>query len=667
LNLGFPICPKAGKPVFSPSVSHDPIERSCAQPSAYVTDRLTDWQALPCYDFPREVHLMGRRLLFFLLLLLLSTSATAADRGWTQVQSAHFTVLTDTGEKQGREIALRFEQMRAVFGSLFHKTKVNIPVPLEIVAFRNQSEFRNYAPMWKGRPVQLSGFFQGSEDRNFIALDMSTSDPYPIVYHEYAHLLLHGNFPTMPVWFDEGFAEFFSTLKVADKTVEFGTPPRSAYYILQNTRWMPVVALFGVRHDSAEYNERDKNNILYAQSWLVVHYLMVNEKVMETARYLQMTQIEKKPVAEAIKAAFGVDPSIFDKQLHDYFNGQGKYFRAPTPQMDPAQYVSRKIDDLSAQATLADLHAHSIDHADQAEKEFEAILQQDVGNATANRGLGYIYLRKGEFDKAGQLFKRAALKNPQDAQLHYLTALLMNREAMKNGAPPDNAEEMKQELQQAIALDPTLADAYNLLAFAQTSEGKYEDAIVSQKKAIELNPSLEIYQSNLARVYLQAQRWDDAQAILARLVQSSDPLLRQNAQQNLAALEANKDMAARIARDREIRKDDITDPRWLPKKETDTASAPPGEDDTPKLDVRKVLYLRGRLQSVDCSADPVAVLSVRTPQKLMKLRTDNYKKLLVMGADEFSCNWRDKKVLVNYKPGGKFDGDLVTVELQEGN
>jgi hypothetical protein len=39
----------------------------------------------------------------------------------------------------------------------------------------------------------------------------------------------------------------------------------------------------------------------------------------------------------------------------------------------------------------------------------------------------------------------------------------------------------------------------------------------------------------------------------------------------------------------------------------------------------------------------------------------------VMGADEFSCNWRDKKVLVNYKPGGKSDGDVVTVELQEGN
>jgi tetratricopeptide (TPR) repeat protein len=225
---------------------------------------------------------------------------------------------------------------------------------------------------------------------------------------------------------------------------------------------------------------------------------------------------------------------------------------------------------------------------------------------------------------------------------------------------------MENELQQAIELDPTLADAYNLLAFAQASEGKYADAIDAQKKAIELNPSLEIYQSNLARVYLQAQQWDDAQAVLARLELSSDPMIRENAQQNMAALEANKEMSARMARDREIRKDDITDPRWLPKPGSTGATSSTGSNDEPKIDTRKVLYLYGRLQSVDCSAPPVAVLNIRSGQKLMKLRADNFKKLLVMGADEFSCDWRDKKVLVNYKPGGKSDGDLVTLEVQEG-
>ena len=134
---------------------------------------------------------MGCRVLF---LLILFAVPSFAQKQWNEVRSQHFTVLTDTG--QGKEIALRFEQMRAVFGSLFHKSRVNMPVPLQIIAFRNQGEFRKYAPLWKGKPVELAGYFQGADDRNFIALDMSANDPYAVVFHEYAHLLSARQFST---------------------------------------------------------------------------------------------------------------------------------------------------------------------------------------------------------------------------------------------------------------------------------------------------------------------------------------------------------------------------------------------------------------------------------------------------------------------------------------
>ena len=48
----------------------------------------------------------------------------------------------------------------------------------------------------------------------------------------------------------------------------------------------------------------------------------------------------------------------------------------------------------------------------------------------------------------------------------------------------------------------------------------------------------------------------------------------------------------------------------------------------------------------------------------MKLRTDNYKTLLLVGGDQFSCDWQGISVLVNYKAGGKTDGDLVSLELR---
>ena len=67
---------------------------------------------------------------------------------------------------------------------------------------------------------------------------------------------------------------------------------------------------------------------------------------------------------------------------------------------------------------------------------------------------------------------------------------------------------------------------------------------------------------------------------------------------------------------------------------------------------------------VDCSQNPAAILTVRTNSRTLRLRTDNYKSLLLVGADEFSCDWTDRAVIANYKAGGKADGDLVSVEVQ---
>ena len=76
------------------------------------------------------------------------------------MRSPNFSVVTDAGEKRGREVAMRFEQMRAVFGALMTKANVNLSIPLQIVAFRNTKEMRQVAPLFNGKPTQVAGLFQ---------------------------------------------------------------------------------------------------------------------------------------------------------------------------------------------------------------------------------------------------------------------------------------------------------------------------------------------------------------------------------------------------------------------------------------------------------------------------------------------------------------------------
>src|SRR6202522_1471697 len=100
------------------------------------------------------------------------TPLFAGEPQWVEVRSPNFSVVTDAGEKRGREVAMRFEQMRAVFGALMTNSKVNLPVPLQIAAFRNAKEWRQFAPLFNGKPIEAAGLFQQRSDGSFLLLDM---------------------------------------------------------------------------------------------------------------------------------------------------------------------------------------------------------------------------------------------------------------------------------------------------------------------------------------------------------------------------------------------------------------------------------------------------------------------------------------------------------------
>jgi len=107
------------------------------------------------------------------LLLLLPCTLPAADRGWVQIRTPHFFLITDASEKKGQEAGLRVEQMRSAFGALLQRNKINFPVPTEIIAFGSRAEFEKYAPLNAGKPAAVSGFFESGQDKNFIVVDVS--------------------------------------------------------------------------------------------------------------------------------------------------------------------------------------------------------------------------------------------------------------------------------------------------------------------------------------------------------------------------------------------------------------------------------------------------------------------------------------------------------------
>ena len=594
--------------------------------------------------------------------LLLISSGFAAEMEWLEVRSPHFSVVTDAGEKRGREVALRFEQMRAVFGTLMAKAKVNLPVPLQIVAFRTTPEMQAYAPLWNGKPTQAAGLFEGDDDRSFILIDLGVGDPWQVVFHEYAHQLLNGNSSAQfQPWFEEGFAEYFSSIRITGKEAEVGLEPRRDYQFLQQGSWVKVADLFRVQQDSSTYNENgDQRTTFYAESWLVVHYLFDKRLTSQLDSYFKLTMEKHLPVEEAIQRAFGMSAADFDLALEHYDKANRfASYKLPAPAgMEGNDYTANPLGQIEVKTVLADMDLHSRDFRDRAKGEFEDVLKLEPDNVAALRGLGYSYFLEHDFARAGEYFNRAVQHDPENPRLLYYSALMI--EQQDGPGVGNDVQELlviQKRLEKAVELDPEFADAYCRLAFTYVSQGEPGKALRTMAKAAALNPRSQAYALNLAEIYLFNGRVAGALDLLEPLQPDIEPRFAAQATQLLERARAAQQA---IAAGKTVAAQPVSGDKPEPAR---PVSAVQDSQDSPHA-TSSTRFLKGRLIAVDCSASPEAVLTVVSGPTTWKLHARDSTRVITIGAENLSCDWSNRMVAVNYEQTGEGTGEIISLELQ---
>jgi cytochrome c-type biogenesis protein CcmH/NrfG len=602
----------------------------------------------------------------------------AGEQEWVEVRSPNFSVMTDAGEKKGREVALHFEQMRSVFGTLMEKAEVNLSVPLQIVAFRNTKEIRQVAPLFNGKPTEIAGLFQGGEDRSFIMLDMSADNAWNAVFHEYAHRLMDGNLSSHPdPWLEEGFAEYFSSIEVDNKEARVGKIPDETFLILRQLGWMRVSDLLRVQQNTKTYNESgDHRTTFYAESSLLVHYLYDKKLLTNMSVYFQALREQKKSIDQSLQAALGMTAEQLDAVLRGYLRtGQYRYYRLPTPAgIVAAQFTLAPMSAADGRAIVAAIHAHGMDYQDKVIAEFEEVLKADPQNELALQGAGFACLRHGELDQASDYLRRAEQRNDKDPLVHYYYAMVLSRQGPRDG---ESSAEIKKELEAAIALDPKMADAYSLLGAAQATSGESEKAIATLTKAVKLAPANDRYLFNLGNAYLANLKPDYAIQIFRSLQSSVYPGLAMQANLALAQAANFKGQMKSFnsgnsrAGNAKVEVRDEKTGEWVEERADATdGKAEPAKDATEQEQVVQLpsgpplRFLKGKLIAVDCSAAPQAVMTVNSGAKSVKVHVQDSGHIVLIGADKFSCDWKDKSVSVNYHDRADGDGDAVSVEMQ---
>src|ERR1700720_4158349 len=633
---------------------------------------------------------------------------------WIEVHTAHFSVLTDAGEKRGREVALRIEQMRAIFGQLLLKKKLTMPVPITVISLKSDKQYGTVAP---AKQSMAGGFYVPGPDRVYIVLNLFETEPWRAVAHPLAHYLLNYNYPPAQGWFDEGLAEYFGSIQIGKQVEIGGDPelapewhedifdelrrdpnvPQSLTQLVSSPVWLSMVDLFTMKHDGSGTREGTHNTLYYAQSWMVVHYLLNKNKLPEAGTYFDLVLNQKVPVEKAMVQAFDMSPAQMEDAVKTYFKSlsglgialdqskkpvanpvdtqQPDHFALPFD-VDEIGIAVTSVNEEEARAVIDDVMARVPEHRDQALRDLQQLTADPKDNEAAHRALARDDLRQKRFEAAADELEKATELNPRDPWIRYYRAALKYQKAQATRQEMQGLANMMQDLRAVADWYPELADAYNMLGMARVEGGGINSALEAQRQAIALAPRNVEYQFNLGQIYIAGKKWDLAREVFMRLKAGTDRVAAAAARQQLEDLDTLQKYGVRPQRagEREVPAGAASTPaasdgapakKSVDEQERDEdAESPPKKPAPLPGTTGPVQFLKGKIVSSDCSRSPEATVTVLSGMTTYKMHAADYKSLLVIGEDRFSCDWKNRLVSVNYRAVGKQEGELVSIEVK---
>lgn len=385
---------------------------------------------------------------------------------WIRLESEHFTLFANAGERPTRRLADDLERLRASLAQLDPDLKLSSPSPTFLFVFKDGSALAPYRMVFEGKPVDVGGYFLARSEANYVAINADPrGDARSIVYHEYLHYVLRNNYPGLPLWLHEGMAQLYSTFDTNGAKARLGKPIEHHAIWVQRNPLLPVSELFALDVRSKDYHEGARRSVFYAQTWALAHYLFVGNPGRRdlTLRYLR-TLSRGEPAEEAFRMAFGGD---LDAELTAYIRrGVFPHVGAPAGVSETGFRVSPlPRADLLARLGLL-LCVLDPSRRTEAEEHLKAALAANPEHGAALAGLGILAESSGRRDEAGAWLERAARAAPDDFLVQYHYGL--NR--LELG--PDRAalRQAAEAFRRAVTLRSEFADAWARLGYALSFE-----------------------------------------------------------------------------------------------------------------------------------------------------------------------------------------------------
>ncbi len=426
-----------------------------------------------------------------LALLMGGPAASAKERPWIELQSRNFLVVSNEEREEAIARLRDLELFRSVVLEVTNTKVHDARVPTIVYLFRDRRSFRKFCP---SRAV--AGYIAPTAHGNYIVIDGSRRalETAETIYHEYIHFLVRnaGGFH-YPVWYDEGFAEFLSTVELDGDQVVIGKIPTWQAKWLKDGGPISFERVTNARsyHD---FGPRSKT-MFYAQSWLLVHYLLTGHlhkdrieksRFPELIRYLELVNqgVESE---EAIEQAFEGGAKALRKGVRKHQRRRRFHVLSmpvsslpaveePTVRRMAGGEVSRYLGELALQWRWLPLWLGP-KYEKRALELFERAVQEAPADARALAGLGKVLAFRGRGAEAQEALARAVAMAPEDPRVHLALADHLARRASieRDGVAPDERRALREEARKhylrCISLEPDLPAGYFGLGATYRGQG----------------------------------------------------------------------------------------------------------------------------------------------------------------------------------------------------
>ncbi len=474
------------------------------------------------------------------------TPPSRGGAAWSEVSSAHFVLRTDADPADALAMTAQFERLWTALAHVTRRPPV-AAAKIELVRFERRKdmfEIMGHKPAFRAYfTSQLPGDLEPRPTLVLPREDLADENRETFL-HELTHRFLHERFASLPVWLNEGLAQYHETLRAGPSGIVLGEiggvdfSDRSVFWESSrgNDSTLQVPAyrapkvwdlinddwtLFYAAAASADptqpsQKEREQQTLNYAAAYKLVHYFLNGPDAADRARFASfLAAVERGERARgAFLETFGAELPRLEEAFHRYLTATGLNVRnvndpgGPTP----APVTARTMSDAEIHLLWARLLPRDKDTLPAVRRELDEALASEPGSPEVHYFRALFSLGQDQLDEAGRELDAALAARPDEPR--YLLARVAWHERHEQGA----ASTVPTELLDHLVRTATSASQLRGAAYHLRLQGRVEEGFRLIDWALAADPLCWACQETRALLLADAGKLDLAVAAMDRVM-----------------------------------------------------------------------------------------------------------------------------------------------------